>query len=400
MVAGRVSGVIGCVVVAIYVWWLGLGLLVMWFVVRRIVLTRGHPPGDRAARPGHRDAPGLVLHLGRLAGPRREGGSRVRPRRLLRRPLPRRLPGLDPGRRRPGCARCTGGPPAAGWSCSPRWPARWPSIADDVHNHSIGVRTLAIVLPMVAVTMSVGSDLLRRHHPGLDAGRDPRHRPARGRARPVARASCAGARRHRPGASANRCASSDVRFRYPAGAIGRARRPRPRAARRHVDRDRRRQRRRQVDPGQPDLAAARPDRRPRSPSTASTSATSIPRQWQRASRSCRRSRPATRSRLRQHRVRRDRARRRPRRRRGGRPAVGLRRRRRDPARRLADGPLARAARRRRALRRPVAAPRPGPGAVRHPARRPAADPRRADRRAGRAQRGRVLRPLPRDHRTA
>jgi ATP-binding cassette, subfamily B, bacterial len=30
-------------------------------------------------------------------------------------------------------------------------------VANDVHNHSIGIRTLAIVLPMIAVTMSVGS---------------------------------------------------------------------------------------------------------------------------------------------------------------------------------------------------------------------------------------------------
>src|ERR1700722_3340193 len=35
IIAARASGVIGCIVVAIFSWWLGLGLLVMWFVVRR-----------------------------------------------------------------------------------------------------------------------------------------------------------------------------------------------------------------------------------------------------------------------------------------------------------------------------------------------------------------------------
>jgi energy-coupling factor transporter ATP-binding protein EcfA2 len=38
-VSGRVSGVIGCLVVAVFQWWLGLLLLVMWLVVRRTVLT-------------------------------------------------------------------------------------------------------------------------------------------------------------------------------------------------------------------------------------------------------------------------------------------------------------------------------------------------------------------------
>jgi len=38
-VAGRVSGIIGCAVIAAYVWWLGLLLLVMWLAVRRVLLT-------------------------------------------------------------------------------------------------------------------------------------------------------------------------------------------------------------------------------------------------------------------------------------------------------------------------------------------------------------------------
>src|SRR5436305_380879 len=33
------AGVLGCVVVGVFQWWLGLGLLVMWLMVRRYVLT-------------------------------------------------------------------------------------------------------------------------------------------------------------------------------------------------------------------------------------------------------------------------------------------------------------------------------------------------------------------------
>src|SRR6202012_471914 len=37
-VAGRLSGVLGCAVVAAYFWWLGLLLLVMWLIVRQVIL--------------------------------------------------------------------------------------------------------------------------------------------------------------------------------------------------------------------------------------------------------------------------------------------------------------------------------------------------------------------------
>ncbi len=39
ILAGRVSGVLGCLIVARYVWWLGLLLLLMWLGVRRLVLA-------------------------------------------------------------------------------------------------------------------------------------------------------------------------------------------------------------------------------------------------------------------------------------------------------------------------------------------------------------------------
>jgi ABC-type multidrug transport system ATPase subunit len=37
-VAGRLSGLLGCAVIAAYFWWLGLLLLVMWLAVRRVIL--------------------------------------------------------------------------------------------------------------------------------------------------------------------------------------------------------------------------------------------------------------------------------------------------------------------------------------------------------------------------
>jgi ATP-binding cassette subfamily B protein len=38
MLASRVSGIVGCAVIAAYLWWLGPLLLVMWVLVRRAVL--------------------------------------------------------------------------------------------------------------------------------------------------------------------------------------------------------------------------------------------------------------------------------------------------------------------------------------------------------------------------
>jgi ATP-binding cassette, subfamily B, bacterial len=58
ILASRISGVLGCVAVALFQWWLGLGLLVMWLLVRRLVLTaivrqatdlRGQTPAMRRA---------------------------------------------------------------------------------------------------------------------------------------------------------------------------------------------------------------------------------------------------------------------------------------------------------------------------------------------------------------
>jgi ATP-binding cassette subfamily B protein len=39
MLAGRVSGIVGCLIIARYLWWVGLLLLVVWLVVRRVMLA-------------------------------------------------------------------------------------------------------------------------------------------------------------------------------------------------------------------------------------------------------------------------------------------------------------------------------------------------------------------------
>jgi ATP-binding cassette subfamily B protein len=38
MLAGRVSGIVGCLIIVRYIWWVGLLLLVMWLAVRRVML--------------------------------------------------------------------------------------------------------------------------------------------------------------------------------------------------------------------------------------------------------------------------------------------------------------------------------------------------------------------------
>jgi ATP-binding cassette, subfamily B, bacterial len=156
MVAGRVSGLIGCAVLAIYVWWLGLGLLVMWLVVRRIVVRsvvrqatelRGQATTMRRAwyfigvASKARDAKEVrVFSLGEFFAGRFRGEYlatiRASSRGLLRLHL------------RAG---------AAWLVVLAAMTGSLVVIADDVHTHAIGVRTLAIALPMIAVTMSLGS---------------------------------------------------------------------------------------------------------------------------------------------------------------------------------------------------------------------------------------------------
>jgi len=39
LVSTRLSGLVGCIVISAYIWWLGLSLFVMWVLVRRVMLT-------------------------------------------------------------------------------------------------------------------------------------------------------------------------------------------------------------------------------------------------------------------------------------------------------------------------------------------------------------------------
>jgi ATP-binding cassette, subfamily B, bacterial len=156
MLAGRLSGVLGCVVVTVYVWWLGLALFVMWFVVRRIVVTavirqatelRGQATSMRRAwyyisvGSRARDAKEVrVFGLGEFFAGRFRDDY---------------LTSIRAGRA--GLRRLHARAGGAWLIVFAAMAAALTVIADDVHDGSIGIRTLAIVLPMIAVTMSVGA---------------------------------------------------------------------------------------------------------------------------------------------------------------------------------------------------------------------------------------------------
>jgi ATP-binding cassette subfamily B protein len=214
MVAGRVSGVIGCAVIAVYVWWLGLGLLVMWFVVRRIVVRavvrqstelRGQATTMRrawyfiAVGSKARDAKEVrVFGLGDFFAGRFRADYLATIRAGSR--------GLRSLHVRAGAAWLIVLASMAGALVV---------IADDVHTHAIGIRTLAIALPMIAVTMSVGSisfeDITLAWTlaaiPDID-------RLEAGLARSPAELAGAGDPAGRPKVSVR---FEDVHFRYPSG---------------------------------------------------------------------------------------------------------------------------------------------------------------------------------------
>ncbi len=132
-------------------------LLVVWLVGAPRDARRGRAAGHRTARADHHDAAGLVLHRGRLEGPRRQGGARLRAGRVRRRPLPRTSTAGDRPPARPACAVCTGGRSAAWSSCSRPTASPWRGSPSTPAPRDLGLRGVAIVLPMLAVTMSVGS---------------------------------------------------------------------------------------------------------------------------------------------------------------------------------------------------------------------------------------------------
>jgi len=156
LVASRLSGVVGCAVIAAYFWWLGLLLLVMWVAVRRVVLSsvlrqaidmRGQTTAMRRAwyftgvGSKARDAKEVrVFGLAAFVASRyasqfteaiRAGHAGLR--------------GLH--RRSAACFAVV----AAGFALA------IVAITDAVRVHELGLRSAAIMLPMLAVTMAVGN---------------------------------------------------------------------------------------------------------------------------------------------------------------------------------------------------------------------------------------------------
>jgi len=155
-VAGRLSGVFGCAVIAAYFWWLGLLLLVIWLAVRQVILKsvlrqaidmRGQTTEMRRAwyytgvGSKARDAKEVrVFGLAQFLGARYalHFTESIRAAHAG-------LHGLH--KRAAACfVVVTGGYALAIWT-----------IADAARTHEIGTRSLAIMLPMLAVTAAAGN---------------------------------------------------------------------------------------------------------------------------------------------------------------------------------------------------------------------------------------------------
>jgi ATP-binding cassette, subfamily B, bacterial len=155
-VAGRLSGVVGCAVIAVYFWWLGLLLLVMWLAVRQVILKsvlrqaidmRGQTTEMRRAwyytgvGSKARDAKEVrVFGLAEFFGGRyaRHFTESIRAGHAGLRGLHRRAVACF--------VVVTGGYALAVWT-----------IADAALTHEIGTRSLAIMLPMLTVTAAAGN---------------------------------------------------------------------------------------------------------------------------------------------------------------------------------------------------------------------------------------------------
>jgi len=156
LLASRLSGIIGCAAIAACIWWLGALLLVMWVLVRRVMLVsvlrqatdlRGQTTAMRRAwyftgvGSRARDAKEIrVFGLARfVAGMyREEFSSAIRAGHAGLR---------DMHRRAAGCFACV----LAGYGLALF------VITDAARTHEIGLRSLAILLPMLAVSMATGS---------------------------------------------------------------------------------------------------------------------------------------------------------------------------------------------------------------------------------------------------
>ncbi len=155
-VAGRLSGVFGCAVIAAYFWWLGLLLLVMWLAVRRVILKsvlkqaidmRGQTTEMRRAwyytgvGSKARDAKEVrVFGLARFFAGRyaRHYAESIRAGQAGLRGLHKRAAACF--------AVVLGGYALAIWT-----------ITDAARAHEIGIRSMSIMLPMLAVTAAAGN---------------------------------------------------------------------------------------------------------------------------------------------------------------------------------------------------------------------------------------------------
>jgi ATP-binding cassette, subfamily B, bacterial len=155
-VAGRLSGVFGCAVVAAYFWWLGLLLLVMWLAVRQVILKsvlrqavdmRGQTTEMRRAwyytgvGSKARDAKEVrVFGLARFFGGRyaHHFSASIRAGQAG-------LHGLH--KRAAACFIAVLGGYALAIA----------AITDAARTHQISTRSLAIMLPMLAITAAAGN---------------------------------------------------------------------------------------------------------------------------------------------------------------------------------------------------------------------------------------------------
>jgi ATP-binding cassette, subfamily B, bacterial len=155
-VANRLSGVVGCAVIAAYFWWLGVLLLVMWLVVRQVLLRavlrqavdmRGQTTEMRRAwyftgvGSKARDAKEVrVFGLARFVSGRyaRHFAQTMTAARVGLRSLHRRAV---------GCFLVVGGGYALAIYV----------IADAARTGQLGLRAMSITLPMLAVTAAVGA---------------------------------------------------------------------------------------------------------------------------------------------------------------------------------------------------------------------------------------------------
>lgn len=155
-VAGRLSGVFGCAVIAAYFWWLGLLLLVMWLAVRRVILKsvlkqaidmRGQTTEMRRAwyytgvGSKARDAKEVrVFGLAKFFAGRyaQHFAESIRAGHAGLRGLHKRAIACF--------VVVLGGYALAIWT-----------ITDAARTHEIGIRSMSIMLPMLAITAAAGN---------------------------------------------------------------------------------------------------------------------------------------------------------------------------------------------------------------------------------------------------